>query len=149
MSTDAAQTPQTVQATARFVRTSARKARLVADLVRGKSVADAQAILALAPAAAVPVRKVLQSAITLADHNHGLDRATSCSHVTVDEGPTIKRYRPRAMGRATSIHKRTCYITIGLAETNVKTHGSEDQPHRLSPRRPERLAQQLVLAARP
>ena len=118
MSTDA-QAPQVVQATARFVRTSARKARLVADLVRGKSVADAQAILAYSTrAAAVPVRKVLQSAIANADHNHGLDpRELVIVRITVDEGPTLKRYRPRAMGRATSIHKRTCHITIGLAET--------------------------------
>ena len=102
MSTDA-QAPEVVQATARYVRTSARKARLVADLVRGKPVSDAQAILAYSTrAAAVPVRKVLQSAI---------------ARLTVDEGPTLKRYRPRAMGRATSIHKRTCHITIGLAET--------------------------------
>jgi large subunit ribosomal protein L22 len=122
MSSAAPQTPpapQTVQATARFVRTSARKARLVADLLRGKPVADAQAILAYSTrAAAVPVRKVLQSAIANADHNHGLDaRDLVVARVTVDEGPTIKRYRPRAMGRATSIHKRTCHITIGLAET--------------------------------
>ena len=76
MSTAAPQTPQTVQATARYVRTSARKARLVCDLVRGKSVSDAQAILAYSTrAAAVPVRKVLQSAIANADHNHGLDVA--------------------------------------------------------------------------
>ena len=118
MSTDAPQAPQTVQATARYVRTSARKARLVADLVRGKSVADAQAILAYSTrAAAVPVRKVLQSAVANADHNHGLDpRELVLARVTVDEGPTLKRYRPRAMGRATSLHKRTCHITIGLAE---------------------------------
>ena len=118
MSTDA-QAPQVVQATARFDRTSARKARLVADLVRGKSVADAQAILAYSTrAAAVPVRKGLQSAIANADHNHGLDpRELVIVRITVDEGPTLKRYRPRAMGRATSIHKRTCHITIGLAET--------------------------------
>jgi large subunit ribosomal protein L22 len=119
MSTQAPETPQVVQASARYVRTSARKARLVADLVRGKSVADAQAILAYSTrAAALPVRKVLQSAIANADHNHGLDpRELALVRVTVDEGPTIKRYRPRAKGRATPIMKRTCHITIGLAET--------------------------------
>jgi len=118
MSTDV-QTAKTVVASAKYVRTSARKARLVADLVRGKSVADAQAILAYSTrAAAVPVRKVLQSAIANADHNHGLDaRDLRLVRVTVDEGPTIKRYRPRARGTATSIHKRTCHITIGVAET--------------------------------
>ena len=104
-------------ATAKYVRTSARKARLVADLVRGKSVADAQAILAYdTHAAAEPVRKVLQSAMANADHNAGLDvQDLVLARVTVDEGPTIKRFRPRAQGRATPINKRTCHITIGLA----------------------------------
>jgi large subunit ribosomal protein L22 len=108
---------QTVVASARYVRTSARKARLVADLVRGKSVADAQAILAFSTrAAALPVRKVLDSAMANADHNHGLDaRELVLSRITVDEGPIIRRFRPRAMGRATRIRKRTCHITIGLA----------------------------------
>lgn len=115
MATDA---PAIVFASARYVRTSARKARLVADLVRGRSVADAQAILAYdTHAASVPVRKVLQSAIANADHNHGLDpRDLVLARVTIDEGPTIRRFRPRAMGRATPIDKRTCHITIGLAE---------------------------------
>lgn len=118
MSTDA-QTPQVVEATAKYVRTSARKGRLVADLVRGKSVADAQAILAFSTrAAATPIRKVLESAVANADHNHGLDpREMRVVKITVDEGPTIKRFRPRAQGRATPIMKRSCHITIGLAET--------------------------------
>jgi len=106
-------------AQAKFVRTSARKARLVADLIRGLPVADAQAVLAYSTrAAALPVRKVLQSAVANADHNHGLDaRELVVARVTVDEGPTIKRYRPRAQGRATPIMKRTCHITIHVAET--------------------------------
>ena len=118
MSTDA-QAPQVVQATARFVRTSARKARLVADLVRGKPVADAQAILAYSTrAAAVPVRKVLQSAIANADHNHGLDpRELVIARIRWTRAPRSSATSPRAMGRATRIHKRTCHITIGLAET--------------------------------
>lgn len=107
----------TVTATAKYVRGSARKARLVADLVRGKSVAQAQAILAYdTHAAAEPLRKVLQSAVANADHNVGLDiQDLVLARVTVDEGPTIKRFRPRAQGRATPIMKRTCHITIGLA----------------------------------
>ncbi len=119
MSTDSIETPKVVEATAKYVHTSARKGRLVADLVRGKSVADAQAILAFSTrAAAVPIRKVLVSAVANADHNHGLDpRELMLVKVTVDEGPTVKRFRPRAMGRASSIMKRTCHITIGLAET--------------------------------
>lgn len=108
---------QLVTATAKYVRVSARKARLVADLVRGKGVADAQAILAYSTrGAAEPVRKVLQSAIANADHNNGMNvQQLVLAHVTVDEGPTIRRFRPRAKGRATRINKRTCHITIGLA----------------------------------
>jgi large subunit ribosomal protein L22 len=119
MSTDTVDTPKVVLSTSKYVRMSARKGRLVADLVRGKSVADAQAILAYSTrAAAVPMRKTLQSAIANADHNHGLDpRELVLVRVTVDEGPTIKRFRPRAQGRATPIMKRTCHITIGVAET--------------------------------
>jgi large subunit ribosomal protein L22 len=115
MSTET-QTPQEIRATAKYVRVSARKARLVADLVRGKGVADAQAILAYSTrAAAHPVRKVLQSALANADHNAALDpRDLVLTRVTVDEGPTIRRFRPRAQGRATRINKRTCHITIGL-----------------------------------
>jgi large subunit ribosomal protein L22 len=110
---------QMVRATAKFVRVSPRKARLVADLVRGKSVPEARAILAFATRdAAVPVRKVLESAAANADHNHGMrSDELVLAHVTVDPGPTIKRYRPRAMGRATPIMKRTSHITIGLAES--------------------------------
>lgn len=105
-----------VHAKSRFVRCSARKARLVADQVRGLPVPDAQALLAYSPrAAAVPMRKTLQSAIANADHNVGLDPARLVvASVTVDEGPTIRRFRPRAQGRATRINKRTCHITIGL-----------------------------------
>jgi large subunit ribosomal protein L22 len=107
-----------VLATAKYIRVSPRKARLVADLVRGKGVADAQAILAYSTrAAALPVRKVLQSALANADHNAGMNvQELVLARVTVDEGPTIKRFRPRAKGRATRINKRTCHITIGLAQ---------------------------------
>jgi large subunit ribosomal protein L22 len=103
--------------TAKYVRCSARKARLVADQIRGLPVADAQAILAYSPrAAAVPMRKALQSAAANADHNSGLDASDLfVARVSVDEGPTIRRYRPRAQGRATRINKRTCHITVGLA----------------------------------
>jgi len=109
--------PTLVMATAKYVHTSARKARLVADQVRGKSVADARSVLAFAPqAAAVPLRKVLQSAMANADHNHGMNAEDMVlARVLVDEGPTLRRFRPRAMGRATRIRKRTCHITIGLA----------------------------------
>ena len=95
---------------------SPRKARLVVDHIRGKSVDEARAILAHTPrAAAVPVLKVLESAIANAEHNHELlPEELRIHQVVVDEGPTIKRFRPRAMGRATKIRKRTSHITINL-----------------------------------
>ncbi len=113
--------PARPEATAKFVRVSARKARLVADLIRDQSVPDAQAILAFATRdAAIPVRKVLESAMANADHNAGLDvRELYLTRVTIDEGPTMRRFRPRAKGRASRINKRTCHITIGLGH-----HGS-------------------------
>jgi ribosomal protein L22 len=105
-----------VRAQARYVRTSARKARLVCDHIRGKDVADARAILAFTPrAAAKPWLKLLESAIANAEHNHelvGEDLRIAAVHA--DEGPTLKRYRPRAMGRATRIRKRTSHLTITL-----------------------------------
>lgn len=108
--------PARPEATAKFVRVSARKARLVADLIRGKSVPEAQAILAFSTRdAAIPVRKVLESAMANADHNAGLSvRDLYVTRATIDEGPTMRRFRPRAQGRASRINKRTCHITIGL-----------------------------------
>jgi ribosomal protein L22 len=105
-----------VRAKAKFVRTAPRKARLVMDHIRGKSVPDARAILAHTPrAAATDVRKVLESAIANAENNFELDPGDlRIYRATVDEGPTIKRFRPRAMGRATPIHKRTSHMTITL-----------------------------------
>ena len=108
--------PVTVQAVAKFVRISPRKARLVVDVIRGKSVEEARAILVHTPrAAAEPVLKVLESAIANAEHNHELlPEELRIHQVMVDEGPTIKRFRPRALGRATKIRKRTSHITINL-----------------------------------
>jgi ribosomal protein L22 len=108
--------PVFVRAQAKYVRSSPRKARLVVDHIRGKSVDEARAILAHTPrAAAVPVLKVLESAIANAEHNHELLPDELRIHqVMVDEGPTIKRFRPRALGRATKIRKRTSHITINL-----------------------------------
>jgi ribosomal protein L22 len=105
-----------VQAQAKYVRTSARKARLVCDHIRGKDVAEARAILAFTPrAAAKPWLKLLESAVANAEHNHeliGEDLRIAAVHA--DEGPTLKRFRPRAMGRATQIRKRTSHLTITL-----------------------------------
>ena len=105
-----------VRAQAKYVRTSARKARLVCDQIRGKDVAEAQAILAFTPrAVAKPWAKLLTSAIANAEHNHELvSEDLRVLAVYADEGPTIKRFRPRAMGRATSIRKRTSHLTIAL-----------------------------------
>jgi ribosomal protein L22 len=105
-----------VRAHAKYVRTSARKARLVCDHIRGKSVEEAFAILAHTPRhVAEDWRKLLQSAVANAEHNHELlgdDLRIAAVHA--DEGPTLKRFRPRAMGRATKIRKRTSHLTITL-----------------------------------
>jgi ribosomal protein L22 len=105
-----------VRAHARFVRRAPRKARLVMDHIRGKSVADARALLQHTPrAAAVDIAKLLNSAVANAENNFELDPEELRIHrATVDEGPTIKRFRPRALGRATPIHKRTSHMTITL-----------------------------------
>jgi ribosomal protein L22 len=105
-----------VRAQAKYVRSSARKARLVCDHIRGKSVVEARAILAVTPRAiARDWSKLLESAVANAEHNHelvGEDLVVKAVHA--DEGPTIKRFRPRAMGRATRIRKRTSHLTILL-----------------------------------
>jgi ribosomal protein L22 len=108
--------PPVVRAQAKYVRSSARKARLVCDHIRGKSVEDARAILAHTPrAVARDWSKLLESAIANAENNHelvGEDLYVKSIHA--DEGPTLKRFRPRALGRATRIRKRTSHLTIQL-----------------------------------
>jgi ribosomal protein L22 len=108
--------PPVVRAQAKYVRSSARKARLVCDHIRGKSVIEARAILAHTPrAVARDWSKLLESAVANAEHNHSLDgEDLYVKAVHADEGPTIKRFRPRAMGRATKIRKRTTHLTILL-----------------------------------
>ena len=105
-----------VRAQAKYVRTSARKARLVCDHIRGKSVQEARAILAHTPrAVSRDWSKLLESAVANAEHNHELlGDDLRIASVTADEGPTLKRFRPRAMGRATRIRKRTSHLTILL-----------------------------------
>jgi ribosomal protein L22 len=109
--------PVVVRAQAKYVRSSPRKARLVCDQIRGKSVEDARAILATTPrAVARDWIKVLESAIANAENNHelvGEDLRIKAIHA--DDGPTLKRFRPRAMGRATKIRKRTSHLTILLS----------------------------------
>ena len=105
-----------VRAHAKYVRTSARKARLVCDHLRGKSVTEARAILAHTPRhVADDWSKLLESAVANAEHNHELIGDELRIHsVSADEGPTLKRFRPRAMGRASAIRKRTSHLSIAL-----------------------------------
>ena len=103
-------------ATARFIRISSRKVKIVIDLIRGKKVADAQAILMYTPKSAAPVvLKLLNSAIANAENNLELDRASLyVAEVYANQGPTLKRYRPHARGSAYPILKRTSHITVIL-----------------------------------
>ena len=103
-------------AKARFVRISSRKVKIVIDLIRGKSVAEAQAILMYTPKAASPiVEKLLRSAVANAENNMDLNRdSLYVAEVFADQGPTLKRYMPRARGSASRIRKRTSHITIIL-----------------------------------
>ena len=105
-----------VRAQAKYVRTAPRKARLVVDHIRGKSVDDAIAILTHSPrGASRDVLKLLRSCVANAENNHELGAdELQVGRVFVDEGPTLKRYRPRALGRATRIRKRTSHMTITL-----------------------------------
>jgi ribosomal protein L22 len=105
-----------VRAQAKYVRTSARKARLVCDHIRGKDVVEARAILAFTPRRVAEAWiKLLESAVANAEHNHELvGEDLRILSVHADEGPTLKRFRPRAMGRATRIRKRTSHLTITL-----------------------------------
>lgn len=107
-----------VAAVLRGARLSAQKARLVADQIRGKNVAEALDILAFSGRKGADVmKKVLESAIANAEHNNGADvDELSVSTVFVDEGMTMKRIRPRAKGRADRILKRTCHITVKVSE---------------------------------
>jgi large subunit ribosomal protein L22 len=106
------------KAVAKFVRIAPRKARQVIDLIRGKRVSDAKTILKFTPRfSAEVIGKVLDSAIANAENNHKLNREKLVvSEAYVDQGPTMKRYMPRAQGRASLIHKRSSHITIVLAE---------------------------------
>jgi ribosomal protein L22 len=121
---------QRVRAQAKWVRTSARKARLVLDHIRGRTVPEARTILAFTPrAAATDIDKVLRSAVANAESNLGLDGDDLVvESAYADEGPTLKRGKPRARGRYNRIRKRTCHVTLVLVE----------QPETQSPRRRRR-----------
>ncbi|KRE44342.1 50S ribosomal protein L22 [Paenibacillus sp. Soil522] len=102
----------------RYIRIAPRKAQLVADLIRGKQVGEAIAILRHTPKSASPIlEKLLNSAIANAEHNYQLDvNKLFISQAFVNQGPTMKRFRPRAMGRASRINKRTSHITLVVSE---------------------------------
>lgn len=111
-----------VKAKARFIRMSPRKVRLVVDAVRGLSVPHALTQLRfINKAAALPVRKVIESAAANAEHNFSLKRADlTVKEISVDGGPIFKRWRPRAMGRSAPIRKRTSHINVTLASKDAE-----------------------------
>lgn len=105
-------------ATLKFLRMAPRKVRLVADLVRGRAVEEALRTLRFTPkAACLPLKKLIESAVANAENNHGLDIDTlRVKEIRVDEGPTLRRFQPRAQGRAYRICKRTSHVSVILAE---------------------------------
>jgi large subunit ribosomal protein L22 len=140
-----------VRAQAKWVRMSARKARLVTDHIRGRTVPEARTVLAFTTrAAAREIDKVLRSAVANAEANHGLfgdDLRVSAAYV--DEGPTMKRWRARARGRASRIHKRTCHITIELApvpEQEVVTRARSAEPPAEEKPKPKRSPRRKAAA---
>jgi large subunit ribosomal protein L22 len=122
-------------ATARFIRMSPTKVRQVVDLIRGRHVDEAKQVLAFTQrGATLPVRKVLDSAIANAEHNRSLAAdELFVARAWVDEGPTLRRFRPRAMGRATRINKRTCHISVVVGRPEDAT--PVERPKRKTTRR--------------
>ena len=138
---------QLVRAQAKWSRMSARKARLVLDHIRGRSVPEARTILAFTPrAAATEIEKVLRSAVANAEANHGLDGDNLVVEAAyADEGPTLKRGKPRARGRYNRIRKRTCHVTLVLSEVpeapttrRRRRQAAEETPAEAQPRRRRR-----------
>jgi large subunit ribosomal protein L22 len=109
--------PPVVRASARYVRIAPRKARLIADQVRGLHIEKARALLQFSPrSAAADIQKLIDSAASNAENNHDLVAdEMRIAEITVDEGPTLRRFRPRALGRATPINKRTSHIAVALS----------------------------------
>jgi ribosomal protein L22 len=109
--------PIVVRASSRYVRVAPRKARLIADQVRGLHIDRARALLQFSPrGAAEDIGKLIESAAANAENNHDLvSDEMRVAEITVDEGPTLRRFRPRALGRATPINKRTSHIAVALS----------------------------------
>jgi large subunit ribosomal protein L22 len=122
------------KARAMHVHITPMKARRVVDLVRGKSAVDATSILTFAPQqAAQVVRKLLASAVANAEHNQNLDPETLIiDRAFVDEGPTMKRFQPRAQGRAFRIRKRTCHITLELVSVESESKAASGRSRRVA-----------------
>jgi len=137
---------QRVTAQAKWVRMSARKARLVLDHIRGRSVPEARTILAFTTrAAATDIEKVLRSAVSNAEANHGLDGDELVVEAAyADEGPTLKRWKPRARGRVNRIRKRTCHVTLVLAEAP-----EQQAPRRRRAKAAEKAADAPASGAKP
>ena len=149
-------TPQTneVRAVAKWVRVSPRKAQVVAKHIRGRTVPEARTVLAFTQrAAAREIEKVLRSAVANAESNHGLlgdELVVSAAYI--DDGPMLKRWRARARGRAARIRKRTCHITVKLAENPAAAPRREARGARASAGAPtpeEQAARRETAAAPP
>jgi large subunit ribosomal protein L22 len=112
-----------VRSVAKYVRLSAQKCRLVADQIRTLPVEQALEVLSFSPKkGAVPLKKVLDSAIANAEHNEGADiDELWINQVMIDEAPTLKRFRARAKGRGTRILKRNCHITVSVSDDPRKS----------------------------
>jgi ribosomal protein L22 len=106
-----------VRASSRYVRVAPRKARLIADQIRGLHIEQARALLEFSPrGAAEDIRKLIESAAANAENNHDLIAdEMKVAEITVDEGPTLRRFQPRALGRASRINKRTSHIAVALS----------------------------------
>jgi ribosomal protein L22 len=161
VSTPTATRPE-VKASSKYVRTSPRKARLVVEHIRGRSVPEARTVLAFTQrAVARDIEKLLKAAVANAEANHGLigdDLLVSAAYV--DEGPVFKRWRARARGRAARIRKRTCHITLKLSPTEdvavsrAEPTKTEEKPKRAPRRKPaqpkaEKKADQPEAEAKP
>ena len=142
MTSQLGQEAPVARATARFVRVTPMKARRVVDLIRYLPTDEALALLRFAPqSASEPVAKVVASAVANAEHNLQLDPAALVvSAAFVDEGPTLKRIRPRAQGRAFRINKRTSHITVEVSEVSSSAELTASGRPRRSSRRPRRPA---------
>jgi large subunit ribosomal protein L22 len=144
-----AEEAQEARATAKFIRISPTKARQVIDLIRGRHVEDARRVLTYTPTAAgVPVAKVLESAIANAEHNRALPAdELIVVRSWVDEGPTLRRYRPRALGRATRIRKRTCHISVVVGRPRDEVlygDGTRSEVEEEKPRRKKTTAKKTT-----